>query len=125
MNRWSVSRVLSIARATGRSSLYECSHPHPLAAYPRRLFQGGRLSPHIWPCSSWGLPCRSCCQSRGGLLPHLFTLTDESAVCFLWPCPSRPDPSSQAQELPGSLSTEPGLSSNSETSSPPATVRPT
>lgn len=26
-------------------------------------------------CSGWGLPCRSCCQSRGGLLPHRFTLT--------------------------------------------------
>ena len=26
-------------------------------------------------CSRWGLPCRSCCQSRGGLLPHRFTLT--------------------------------------------------
>jgi hypothetical protein len=26
-------------------------------------------------CSRWGLPCRSCCQERGALLPHLFTLT--------------------------------------------------
>ncbi|TCL74979.1 hypothetical protein EV286_102543 [Rhizobium sp. BK251] len=26
-------------------------------------------------CSRWGLPCRSCCQARGGLLPHPFTLT--------------------------------------------------
>ena len=26
-------------------------------------------------CSGWGLPCRSCYQSRGGLLPHRFTLT--------------------------------------------------
>ena len=25
-------------------------------------------------CSRWGLPCRSCCQARGGLLPHPFTL---------------------------------------------------
>ena len=29
----------------------------------------------IWHCSGWGLPCRSCCQSRGGLLPHRFTFT--------------------------------------------------
>jgi len=28
----------------------------------------------IWFCSRWGLPCRSCCQSRGALLPHPFTL---------------------------------------------------
>ena len=26
-------------------------------------------------CSRWGLPCRRCCQRRGGLLPHRFTLT--------------------------------------------------
>ena len=26
-------------------------------------------------CSRWGLPCRPCCQRRGGLLPHPFTLT--------------------------------------------------
>ena len=35
----------------------------------------GRTLPHIWPCSDWGLPCRPCCQGRGGLLPHPFTLT--------------------------------------------------
>jgi hypothetical protein len=29
----------------------------------------------VWPCSGWGLPCRSCHQSRGELLPHPFTLT--------------------------------------------------
>ena len=29
----------------------------------------------IWRCSWWGLPCRRCCQQRGGLLPHRFTLT--------------------------------------------------
>ena len=29
----------------------------------------------IWHCSGWGLPCRFCCQSRGGLLPHRFTFS--------------------------------------------------
>ena len=29
----------------------------------------------IWPCSERGLPCRSCYQDRGALLPHRFTLT--------------------------------------------------
>jgi len=24
----------------------------------------------IWPCSGWGLPCRLCRHSRGGLLPR-------------------------------------------------------
>ena len=39
--------------------------------------QPSRVSPRTAPirfCSRWGLPCRSCCQSRGGLLPHPFTL---------------------------------------------------
>ncbi len=31
--------------------------------------------PSTWPCSGWGLPCRDRCRSRGGLLPHRFTLT--------------------------------------------------
>ncbi len=30
--------------------------------------------PYTWPCSGWGLPCRSRCRLRGGLLPHRFTL---------------------------------------------------
>src|ERR1700716_2075192 len=34
-----------------------------------------RVSLLIWPCSDRGLPCRACCQARGGLLPHRFTLT--------------------------------------------------
>jgi hypothetical protein len=60
---------------SGRSFLSEYGHPYSLAAYPRRLDRGGHLSPHIWPCSSWGLPCRSCCHECGGLLLHRFTLT--------------------------------------------------
>ena len=42
-----------------------------------------------------------CYQSRGALLPHLFTLTDvKPAVCFLWHFPWARAP----QELPGALS---------------------
>src|SRR2546428_3318011 len=60
----------------------------------------GRVSLLIWPCSDWGLPCHACCQARGGLLPHRFTLTlGQRAVCFLWPFPSPHG----AQVLPGSL----------------------
>ena len=39
-------------------------------------------------CSGWGLPCRSCYQSRGGLLPHLFTVTVQarpSDLCGAFP----------------------------------------
>jgi hypothetical protein len=28
----------------------------------------------IWPCSVRGFACRLCCQRRGALLPHLFTI---------------------------------------------------
>src|SRR5437867_8122289 len=60
----------------------------------------GRVSLLTWPCSDWGLPCRACYQTRGGLLPHRFTLTlGYRAVCFLWPYPSP----CGAQALPGSL----------------------
>ena len=46
---------------------------------PTRGFVGvGHTSPPIWPCSDWGLPCRRCCQRRGGLLPHRFTLAGAS-----------------------------------------------
>ena len=34
----------------------------------------GRASSLIWPCSVWGLPCRSRYRQRGGLLHHRFTL---------------------------------------------------
>jgi len=66
----------------------------------------------IWSCSGWGLPCHSCCQERGALLPHPFTLAAgfPEAVCFLLHCPwGRP-----RRVLPGTLvSVEPGLSSTS------------
>lgn len=36
-------------------------------------------------CSRWGLPCRSRCRSRGALLPHPFTLTQEPGPRSLAP----------------------------------------
>jgi len=35
----------------------------------------------IWPCSERGLPCHSCYQDRGALLPHRFTLTSNNRGC--------------------------------------------
>jgi hypothetical protein len=48
-----------------------------------------RRSAPIRSCSRRGLPCRTCHQARGGLLPHPFTLTlaEAKAVCFLWRYP--------------------------------------
>ena len=46
-------------------------------------------------CTRWGLPCQNCCQFRGALLPHPFTLTQPGcrAVYFLrhfpWGYPRR------------------------------------
>src|SRR5262247_3414434 len=42
----------------------------------------GRVSLPIWPCSDWGLPCHDRYRSRGGLLPHLFTLTRKPGGLF-------------------------------------------
>ncbi len=60
-----------------------------------------RVTP-IRSCSRWGLPCRSHCWDRGGLLPHPFTLTrgaNARAVCFLWHFPwGRP-----RRALPGTV----------------------
>jgi hypothetical protein len=39
------------------------------------LSEPGRLSPPIWSCTARGLPCHCHYWQRGGLLPHLFTLT--------------------------------------------------
>ena|GEM_PF-2493994 len=74
----------SPADSSALPAAYEC---HNMA-----LDETGRLSPPIWACWRWGLPCRSCHQPRGALLPHLFTLTGGSkpawAVSFLWHYPS-------------------------------------
>lgn len=63
----------------------------------------------IWHCSRWGLPCRFCCQSRGGLLPHRFTLTISRngglVLCGAFP---RVSP---AGRYPAPCLVEPGLSS--------------
>ncbi len=67
----------------------------PLATHPddwpgNRLLQrlrATRVIP-IRSCSRWGLPCRPCCQRRGGLLPHPFTLTSHArrfAFCGTFP----------------------------------------
>ena len=56
----------------------------------------------IWHCSWWGLPCKTCYQAPGGLLPHPFTLTYDQAqaVCFLLRYPS----GCPARALPGTIS---------------------
>ena len=42
---------------------------------PTRTQREQRYEVPIWPYFQWGLPCRTCYQVRGALLPHHFTLT--------------------------------------------------
>jgi hypothetical protein len=74
--------------------------------------QPSRVSPRTAPirsCSRWGLPCRSCCQSRGGLLPHPFTLTttDRGGLLSVALSLGSPPPGVTRHRI----SVEPGLSS--------------
>jgi len=73
-----VSRVLSPPRSGRWPFLWDvrCRTPHATdpgddAETPLPVTR--RAAP-IWSCSRWGLPCRSRYRSRGGLLPHRFTL---------------------------------------------------
>lgn len=42
---------------------------------PRESGRAVACSLLTWACWRWGLPCHVCHQTRGALLPHLFTLT--------------------------------------------------
>ena len=76
-----VSRVLSGGCPPRRPFIWGDARTSPRATNP-----GSGLDPDsaprfparpaapIWSCSRWGLPCHLCCQRRGALLPHHFTL---------------------------------------------------
>ena len=80
---WPVSRILFPLRGDDHSSgpavtggiklpTRASGMKHPCGDIPFGI--SPREAP-IRHCFRWGLPCRSCCQDRGGLLPHRFTLT--------------------------------------------------
>jgi len=75
-----VSRILSTAAeaTAGRPFIFDACCQTSTAAYPDLWSQShSAVTPHEIPirhCSRRGLPCRSGCPSRGGLLPHRFTL---------------------------------------------------
>jgi hypothetical protein len=77
------------------------------APEPRRFFAAPIRS-----CSRWGLPCRPCCQARGALLPHPFTVASPkrspSALCGTVPDPSCEKPPGVTRHR---RYAEPGLSS--------------
>src|SRR4029079_1628539 len=57
----------SLAGSSDRPGGVRRAHLSPAAQRRRYL--------PIWSCSMRGLACHRCCQRRGALLPHLFTLT--------------------------------------------------
>ncbi len=61
--------------------IYLSGHTRDLACATERATP---RSP-IWPCTRWGFPCPRDCSWGGGLLPHLFTLTEpfQRSVMFL------------------------------------------
>ena len=79
-----VSRVLSPDPKGRRMVIYlghrlpdtSCSQPERAvrARALRPIGEAGHLSVPIRPCTGWGLPCQLRHRSRGGLLPHRFTL---------------------------------------------------
>ncbi len=96
--------AIHLGRALPRAS---CNQPG------RRSGNGPEgLRPHAAPirsCSRWGLPCRACCQPRGALLPHPFTLTREAAGGLLSVALSLGSPPPDV--IRHRVSMEPGLSS--------------
>jgi len=62
------ARLARPTRATGRK--------RPCIGDPPLPGEGAMPAAPIRSCSRWGLPCRPCCQARGALLPHRFTLAD-------------------------------------------------
>jgi len=105
-----VSRILSRGEPHGRPFLstnrcrpVQAANPDPWAEATLRPKPRGVPIRH---CFRWGLPCRSGCPSRGGPLPHRFTLTSGTrtsrapkAVSFLWRFPS----GCPARALPGTV----------------------
>lgn len=89
MRGWPISRILSKAVPLDDHSsanrvatavklptrAFGLKVPVEVSARPRAIGQTFLRKAPIWHCSGWGLPCQSCCQACGGLLPHLFTIT--------------------------------------------------
>ncbi len=73
-----ISRVLSPASRGRTISLGPTSPPAscslPVTVKNQSPSRDGPPLVTAWPCSGWGLPCHDCCQPRGALLPHRFTL---------------------------------------------------
>ena len=92
---WPISRILfqGLRPFGGHSSGRHITAPLVLPTRASRAEASLRMIPHEAPirhCSWRGLPCRSGCPSRGGLLPHRFTCATgqgpgQSDLCGAFP----------------------------------------
>ena len=79
--KWKVRRPVSrvLSPCGGWPFLWDARCRAPRATDPggdaETPLPVARRAAPIWSCSRWGLPCRFRYRSRGGLLPHRFTLT--------------------------------------------------
>ena len=83
---------MAVDTAIERPFIFDTCLQMPIAAYPDLWSQSlSADAPREIPirhCSRWGLPCRSGCPARGGLLPHRFTLarlSGRSVLCGAFP----------------------------------------
>src|SRR3569833_2255554 len=88
---WPVSRDLCFLRSGAQSSGSDGAI-HLTRPTRTAMRKSSRAVP-IWSCSRWGLPCHSCCQERGALLPHHFFFVGFFGFlvvfflwCFFWGC---------------------------------------
>ena len=100
---------------TRRSFLWTVPRGTVLATYPDRWTNDGpagslRRTVPIRSCSWRGLPCRPCCQRRGALLPHPFTLPAPEGGGLLSVALSLGSPPAGVTRR--HVVVEPGLSSN-------------
>jgi len=63
-----------------RPFLWDRARARPRTVYPEGAVRRSTRSFPIWPFSEWGLPCRTCHQVRGALLPHRFTLARPASL---------------------------------------------
>ena len=77
--RGTVSRILSSCRLRGMERIIYLSSLTRVSV-PCGTRSGQLLEPPIWPCTRRGFPCPGDLSPGGGLLHHLFTLTESLLI---------------------------------------------
>ena len=119
--RGSVSRVLSVLSDCATIPL-RMPLPASSSNQPGRRKRAAPCAVPIRSCSRWGLPCRSCYQHRGALLPHRFALAAPKCGGLFSVALSLKSP--WPDVIRHRCSVEPGLSSRPEINLSPAVAQP-